>query len=102
MAILQFESLTLPTSVSAGAAAPVGGVERKTVSIEGSFTATYQIQISLDTSNAPAATSWQNEGAALTTAGTLEISKPCAYVRANCTAYTSGTPTGRIAGVSRL
>jgi hypothetical protein len=100
--LLVFQTLAAPTSVSAGAATAVGTLERKTISIEGTFTATYQVQISLDTSATPAAASWQNEGAALTTAGTLEVTKPAAWVRLNCTAYTSGTPTARVAGVSRL
>jgi hypothetical protein len=99
---LVFQTLAAPVSVAAGAATAVGTLERKTVSVEGTFTATYQVQISLDTSASPAATSWQNEGAALTTAGTLEVTKPAAWVRLNCTAYTSGTPTARVAGVSRL
>lgn len=102
MATLEFLSLAVPTSVVAGAATPVGTLERKTVSLESVGTATYQVQISLDTSNAPASTSWQNEGAALTASGTLEVSKPCAWIRLNCTAYTNGTPTGRIAGMNRL
>ncbi len=93
-------SLAVPTSQTAGAATPVGQCGRKCVSLESSGTATYQIQISLDKTDPPASTSWQNEGTALTTSGTLEITKPCIWVRVNCTAYTNGTPTGRIAGES--
>lgn len=100
--ILSFLSLAVPTSVAAGAATAVGTLERKTVSLESVGTATYQVQISLDTSATPAAASWQNEGTALTASGTLEITKPAAWIRVNCTAYTNGTPTGRIAGINRL
>jgi hypothetical protein len=99
---LQFLSLTVPTSITAGAATAVGALERKTVSIESVGSATYQVQISLDTSATPASSSWQNEGVALTASGTLEVTKPAAWIRINCTAFVSGTPTGRIAGINRL
>lgn len=98
---LLFPALAAPTSVAAGAATGAIG-ERKTVSIEGAFSATYQVQVSLDNSASPAAASWQNVGAALTAAGVLEISLPCAWVRLNCTAYTSGTPTARLCVISSL
>jgi hypothetical protein len=91
-------TLVVPTSVTAGAATPVGQCGRKCVSLESVGTATYQIQISLDTASVPASSSWQNEGAALSASGTLEITKPCIWVRVNCTSFTSGTPTGRVAG----
>jgi len=98
MAAVGFSQLAAPVSVTAGAANDMSGFSSATVSIEGTFTATYQVQISLDNSASPASASWQNEGAALTAAGTLAITKPCAWVRLNCTAYTSGTPTARLAG----
>lgn len=103
---LSFQTFTsatyVPVSVAAGAAISVGNLERKTITLESVGTATYQVQISLDTGNAPAAASWQNEGAALTASGSLEITKPCAWLRLNVTAYTSGTPTLRVAGINRL
>lgn len=103
---LSFQTFTtaafVPVSVAAGSPISVGTLERKTVTLESVGTATYQVQISLDTSATPAAASWQNEGTALTTSGSLEISKPCAYLRLNVTAYTNGTPTLRVAGVNRL
>lgn len=91
----------LPASIAAGSAIAVGRFERKTVTLESVGTATYQVQISCDPSATPAATSWVNEGAALTASGSLEISKPCAWLRFNVTAWTSGTPTARIAGMNR-
>jgi hypothetical protein len=94
-------STYIPASVAAGAAIPVGSLNPVTVSMESNGTATYQIQISLDNSGTPAAASWQNEGTALTAAGSLAITKPCAWLRVNTTAYTSGTPTLRVAGLSR-
>lgn len=92
----------VPVSVTTGAPVAVGSLERKTVTLENVGTETIQVQISLDTSASPAAASWQNEGAALTASGSLEISKPCAWLRLNVTAWTSGTPTLRVAGISRL
>ena len=92
-------SVAVPTSVVAGAATAVGNLGRKTVSIEGTFTATYQVQITLDDGASPAAASWMNEGAALTAPGAIEISKICAAVRVNCTAHTSSSsPVGRVSG----
>src|SRR5579884_2524414 len=102
MAQLSFGTMTVPTSVTAGTAQAVGNLERKCFTLESVGTATYQLQISLDSSASPAAASWQNEGAALTAAGALEVTKPCAWARWNCTAYTSGTPTGRFAGLQRV
>lgn len=103
---LSFQTFTtaafVPVSVAAGSPISVGALERKTVTMESIGTATYQVQISLDTSNAPAAASWQNEGAALTASGSLEITKPCAWLRLNVTAYTGGTPILRVAGINRL
>jgi hypothetical protein len=93
-------SIAVPTSApTAGAATPCGTLDDKTVTLESVGTATYQLQISLDTTNPPAAASWQNEGAAFTNAGgTLQVTKPCEWMRFNCTAYTNGTPIGRLLG----
>lgn len=99
MARIQFLTVDVPTGVAAGAATPVGGCNGFTVSIEGAFTATYQLQISLDNSSAPAAASWFDEGAALTADGAVQVTKQAAWARWNCTAFTSGAPTGRLAGV---
>lgn len=99
MASIGFSRMPLPTSVTVGAPVACEAMVEKTVSVEGTFTATYQIEISLDPANPPAASSWTAKGAALTAAGSLYVQEPCAWVRANCTAYTSGTPSGKVAGV---
>lgn len=96
--ITNTRTVAAPTSVVAGAATDVSNLERKTVSLEAPGTATYQLQITLD----PALTAgWINEGGALSAAGTIEVTKPCAGVRWNCTAYTNGTPVSRVCGVFR-
>ncbi len=102
MAQVGFSQLACPASQAVGAAADMTGFYTATVSVEGTFTATYQVQISLDASATPASASWQNEGTALSAAGTVLIQKPCAWVRLNCTAYASGTPTARLAGVAQV
>lgn len=104
-ATLAFQTYTtaayVPVSVAAGSPIPIGTLERKAIALEGVGTATYQVQLSLDSSVTPASTSWQNEGAALTTSGTLEITKPAAWLRLNVTTYTNGTPTLRVVGLQR-
>lgn len=75
-------------------------MEAKTVTIEGTFTATYQVQISCDPSDSPNANSWTNSGTALTAAGNVFVQNPCAWIRVQCTAFTSGTPVGRLAGMT--
>lgn len=91
--------LAVPTSVAAGSPVDCRAVEAKTVAITGTFTATYQVQISCDPSDSPASTSWTNVGSALTAAGNLFVQQPCTWLRINCTAYTSGTPTGLVASM---
>lgn len=100
MAAVGFSALACPASVAAGAPQDMSGFSNATVSIESIGTSTHQVQISLDFSNPPASASWQNEGAALTASGTLAITKPCAWVRINTTAFTSGTPIARLAGTT--
>lgn len=91
MAQVHAFTLSVPVSVAAGAAIDLSKYDRKTVYVDGTFVATVQIQISPDAD--PASTRWFNEGAAITTTGaTLEITKPCKRMRANTTAFTSGTP----------
>lgn len=102
MASLQFVSIAAPASQTAGAPTAVGAFNGFTATLESVGTATYQLQISLDPSNSPAAASWQNEGAALTAAGSLQVTKLAAWARWNCTAYTNGTPVGRLAGLNRV
>ena len=105
MATLSFLSFSdtphVPASVAAGTPIAVGSLNPITVSLESVGTETIQVQISLDNSASPAAASWINEGTALTAAGDILISKPCAWLRLNVTAWTSGTPTLRVAGLQR-
>lgn len=98
--MLLTNTIAAPTSIAAGAGTPVGSLNGLTVSLEGTFTATYQLQISLDPSATPAASSWINEGTALTASGTLQVTKQCEWARWNCTAYTSGAPASRLAGAA--
>ena len=91
--ITKGRTVAVPVTVSAGAACDVSDLDRKCVYLTGMGTATVQFQLSADGTN------WVNEGAALTTDGTLEITKPARYLRANTTAHTSGTPTALVVGI---
>ncbi len=94
MARRQGEDIVVPTSVAAGAGSQVTEYgERITVFLTGTFVATVQFQISADD------TTYFDEGSALTAPGVVEITKPCKFVRANVTAYTSGTPLAEVVGV---
>lgn len=66
----------------------------KTIQIVGTFVGTVQFQGSIDGTN------WVSEGAAQTAASTalLEVSETYQFMRANMTAYTSGTPSAYLAG----
>lgn len=86
-------AVAVPTSVSAGAGSVVSDMGPKTVSLTGTFTATYQLQLSTDGTN------WFNEGSPLTSAGRVFVEAPCVQVRWNCTAYTSGTPASAVFGI---
>lgn len=80
-------AIAVPTSVAAGAAIDTGGYPLPAVDINGSFTATYEVQGSLDGTN------FRTVGT-LTAAGTIAFTYSPVAVRINCTAYTSGAPTG--------
>lgn len=100
-ALLARHNVTVNVPVVAstnGTALDVSDLGRKVVTIEGTFTATYQVQINLNPAAAAGDASWINEGATITTPGSLEVTKPIALIRVRCTAYTSGTPTGRLTG----
>lgn len=101
MATIAFPTIAAPVAVATGTAASVGGCQHFAASLEGTFVGTYQLQISLDPSSTPAAASWLNAGTALTAAGYVEVTAPCAWARWNCTAFTSGAPASHIAGVLR-
>src|SRR5262245_27080211 len=86
---------------TAGAAFDCRAMGAKTVSLEGSFTATYRVEISCDPSDSPNANSWsQATTSTLTAAGNIFVQQPAAWIRWFCTAYTAGTPVGRVAGMT--
>lgn len=83
--------LNVPVIVDSGDEIDVSeGLNRLTLYLSGTFTATVQMQIS----PATAGDNWVNEGSALTAPGTVEITKACRRVRANTTAHSSGVPVG--------
>jgi len=91
----------VPASQTAGAATDVSAMEAKTVSVEGTFSATLQVQISCDPANPPAAASWTNVGSTLSAPGNVFVQQPAMWVRINATAFTSNTnAVGRCAGMT--
>ena len=84
MANIIDSSLDVPVSVTAGAAQDCSAYTDKCLYFFGTFVQTHQVQIS------PDGTEWFDEGTAVTAKGTLEITKPCLFVRLNTTAHTSG------------
>lgn len=98
----QAVTLAVPTSAAAAAGISCYGLHRKTVTLESAGTATYQLQISLadPTGSVPATgdTSWVNYGSALTASGIVEVTAPACWMRWNCTAYTSGSPSSKMLG----
>jgi len=96
VALTQRFVVPVPASVAAGAEVDVSSFGRMAIYVDGTFVATVQIQISPDATGAR----WFNEGTALTTTGVVEITKPCKRLRANTTAFTSGTPVATGVGLS--
>lgn len=86
------KTIAVPVTVTAGAAVNVQHMGTKTVQVTGTFVATVQIQGSLDNVN------WVNEGAAFTAPGKIDVTSRWAFMRANTTAFTSGTPAARLCG----
>lgn len=96
-------SINVPTAVGPGTALNVQHLAHKSVAIYSvaGFTATYQVQLSNDPSSAPNAASFINEGNPVTNApGLVEVTKPCVWIRVSCTAYTSGSPLGKLCGIA--
>ena len=81
------QPLQVPQSVAAGAWLPCQGLGNKHVHIFGTFTASLQVQYTVGDDTEPI-----NLGAALTTAGYVQVPMVVKKVRVNTTAYTSGTP----------
>jgi len=81
------KTITLLDGVSAtGASATVGCLKLlyKTVQVYGIFSATVKIEVSADGTN------WYEAGS-LTAAGRVVVNETWTFIRANVTAYTSGT-----------
>lgn len=90
------EALADITSATANAAsADVSSMEKLMLAISGTFVGTVQAEVSVD------GTKFSKYGTALTAPGVVEIASPCKKVRANCTAYTSGTIESRLSGVDQ-
>jgi len=86
-------TLAIASSVAAGAATALDGGEQCVIGLSGTFTATVQMQVSLSA----AGSDWHNVGLPLTAAGSVVVARgAAARVRANTTAYTSGTPVATI------
>ena len=82
--------LNAVTATGASSAIQVDGGQPVFLQVTGITTATVALQGSLDGTN------FATIGTALTADGIITIANSPKYVRANCTAYTSGTITAKI------
>jgi uncharacterized membrane protein len=87
MASSSFNALAVPTSVAAGAWLTCDSIKDGWITVFGTFSATVQLQYTVATDADPV-----NIGAAITAPGQVQIPLRVKKVRANVTAYTSGTP----------
>lgn len=93
MASHSTESLPAPAAQEAGLPAQVAHMrDEKSAALKDVGTATYQLQGSFDN------VKWYDVGTALTADGFVDFESPFQFVRWNCTAYTSGTPTSIVCG----
>lgn len=83
----------LGSATTNAASADVSNCERLMLCISGTFVGTVQAEVSAD------GTKFSKYGTALTAPGVVEITGPCKAVRANCTAWTSGTIESRLSGI---
>lgn len=88
-------SVAAPTSVAAGAGTSTANMTGAFVQVANIGTGTYQVQESFN-----GGTTWINKSAALTADGAVAIDDAANAVRLNCTAFTSGTPTAVVSGLS--
>ena len=86
----RFQLLETKLSVANGAAVNVEGLLHKTVQIDGPFTATFQVQISLNGDD------YYPAGSALSAPGIVNVPETCAWIRIATTAWTSGTPSATL------
>ena len=82
--------LNAVSATGASSAVQVDGGQPVFLQVSGITTATVALQGSLD------GTTFATIGTALTADGIITIANSPKYVRANCTAYTSGTITAKI------
>jgi hypothetical protein len=82
--------LSAVTATGASKAVQVDGGQPCFLQVSGITTATVALQGSLDGTN------FYTIGTALTADGIVTVTNATKYVRANCTAYTSGTITAKI------
>lgn len=88
----RFDSLDLdiPASVAAGAALAVNGYDRLLVVIQGTFTATIELQMSLDGGNTFVTHTSK------TAPAIVELPGGATHIRANTSAHGNGTPVGKV------
>ena len=82
--------LNAVTATGASSAVQVDGGQPVFLQVSGITTATVALQGSLD------GTTFATIGTALTADGIVTIANAPKYIRANCTAYTSGTITAKV------
>lgn len=82
--------LNAVTATGASTAVQIDGGQPVFMQVSGITSATVVLQGSLDGTN------WATLGTALTADGIVTIANAPKYLRANCTAYTSGTITAKV------
>ena len=82
--------LSAVTATGASQAVQADAGQPAFLQVSGITSATVALQGSLDGSN------WSTIGTALTANGIITIANAPTYLRANCTAYTSGTITAKV------
>jgi hypothetical protein len=92
MARPEIMTLSIPTAVGVGAAANVFRFRDKTVQISGTFSATLQLEGSID------GNAFQAIGSSTSTTALISVPFAVQFLRVRVTAFTSGTPTAVVAG----
>lgn len=88
-------SVAVPLAAAQGAAVDVSDLVSVSISLTGTFDATYQVMVSYDNG-----VSFSQQGSDhVDTAFNVTIPDAATQVALNCTEYTSGTPKGGLAGV---
>jgi len=80
------------TGTGQNAGVEVSDMESGFYWVVGTFVGTVQVQVS------PDGTNWVNEGSALTVPGKIAMPAGTKQMRADCTAFTSGTIEGVVTG----